>query len=129
MNVVEQLPFPLNTFVVDVPAQTYYDFELPSESDYPLKGVIYPVDYGHIPDYTAEDGHELDLFVGKQFSGAMGYIEVYRSEVVPRERKFFVGLSMADIDVIATELKPVLVNQYVATSVTELAALIEKYKN
>ena len=81
MNIAAQLPEPLNTFVVDVPANQYYDFELAPDSDYPLKGVTYPVDYGNIPGYTAEDSHELDFYVGNEVNGEIGCVLVDRGVV------------------------------------------------
>lgn len=120
------LPSPLDTFEVDVPKNEYYDFELPEGSTYPLAGVTYPVDYGHIQGYTTEDGHELDLFVGEHVSdGKMGYIVVDRGESMPNEHKFYLRLSDDEVDGILTELKPVLVQH---GKIEDLAALLESIK-
>lgn len=129
MNIASKLPEPLNRFVIDVPKNTYYDFELAPDSTYPLKGVTYPVDYGNIPGYTTEDGHELDLFVGLDLGGAMGYLVVERGEHTPNEHKFFVGLAQEELNQVLSELNPVLVTHAKVSTVTELITFIERYKD
>lgn len=52
---------PFDTFKIEKHAGEYKDFG--ASEDYPLKGVTYPVDYGDIQGYVAEDGANLDLFV------------------------------------------------------------------
>ena len=126
MNIASQLPAPINAFVVDVPANVYYDFELEPNSSYPLKGVTYPVDYGNIPGYTAEDGHELDFFVGLELTGEMGYIIVDRGETIPDEHKFYIGLKA---EAIISELKPVLIEHKSIGDVTTLLKMVEKFKD
>lgn len=129
MNIAKSLPEPLNTFVVDVPQNTYYDFELEPDSSYPLSGVTYPVDYGNIPGYTAEDGHELDLFVGSQPDGEMGYVLVYRGENIPDEHKFFIGLTYEEVHGVLSQLKPVLIKNEKIADITTLLDMIEHYKD
>jgi len=129
MNIATELPEPLSTFVLDVPKNQYYDFELPPGSNYPLKGVTYPVDYGHILGYTSEDGHELDLFVGSETNGEIGYVLVQRGADKPNEHKFYVGLSQSDIKIIVEQLGPVLVAQEKIDSITQLLQTIQQYKN
>lgn len=129
MNITKQLPEPLNQFVLDIPANQYYDFELPPGSAYPLKGVTYPVDYGHIPGYTAEDGHELDLFVGNDLDGESGYVLVDRGETMPNEHKFYVGLSKEEVEEVARQLEPVLVERKSLISLTDLLEAIKWYKD
>lgn len=129
MNIASRLPEPLNTFQVDVPARTYYDFELEPGSTYPLKGVTYPVDYGNIPGYIAEDGHELDLFVGNDLKGEFGSLVVNRGEFIPDEHKFYVGLSKTELDAILKELSPVLLNHQHGSEMASFLAEIEEYKH
>ena len=127
-NIASELPAPLNTFEVDVPQNEYYDFELEPGSTYPLAGVTYPVDYGNIPGYIAEDGHELDFFVGMQPDGEMGYIVVERGDKIPNEHKFYVGLGSDDVEAILDELKPVLVKHEAIESLEALLESIERFK-
>lgn len=129
MNIAEQLPIPLNTFVIDVPANQYYDFELTPDSTYPLKGVTYPVDYGNIPNYTGEDGHELDFYIGTTLNGLIGYVVVFRGDDRPNEHKFYVGLTEQEQQSILSELKPVLIEQQEIDSLDELLEAIEPFKD
>ena len=129
MNIAEQLPDPLNTFVIDVRANEYYDFELPAGSDYPLPGVTYPVDYGHIDGYSSEDGHELDLFVGTNPEGVIGYVLVFRGKDRPDEHKFLIGLSEQEWQAVKDELKPVLIDSGTFPDPNGLLDAIKKYKD
>ncbi|HJQ08727.1 MAG TPA: hypothetical protein VJ836_04585 [Candidatus Saccharimonadales bacterium] len=129
MNIAENLPEPLNTFVLDVPANEYYDFELPDGSDYPLNGVTYPVDYGHIEGYSSEDGHELDLFVGTNPEGVTGFVLVFRGDDRPNEHKFLVGLTEQEWKAIQEELKPVLIESGTFPDPNGLLDAIKKYKD
>jgi hypothetical protein len=129
MNIAAKLPFPLSDFVVDIPQNQYYDFELGPNSTYPLKGVTYPVDYGNVPGYTAEDGKELDLFVGQHTAGETGCIVVYRGETAPNEHKFYVGLIGQEVQEVLRQLKPVLVAHEEISDVSALLAAIEPYKD
>jgi hypothetical protein len=129
MNLASQFPLPLRTFVVDVPAGQFYNFHLPAGSSYPLKGVTYPVDYGHILGYTAEEGAELDLFVGNSVDGNAGSVIVDRGEIAPQERKFYAALTDDELESILKELKPVLLTHNHYKSVDELLAELEPYKD
>lgn len=129
MNIASELPPPLNTFIIDVPAKTYYDFELEPNSTYPLKGVTYPVDYGNIPGYTAEDGHELDLFVGTQPDGLTGYVLVERGESIPNEHKFYICMSPEEIKEVTEQLAPVLVEHRNLDGLAGVLEAIKKYKD
>ncbi len=124
-----RLPVPLSSFTVDVPANTYYDFELEPGSSYPLKGVTYPVDYGNIPGYTGEDGHELDYYIGEEENGLLGYIIVYRGDSIPDEHKFYVDLTDEDLQKVLAELSPVLIEQKAVSDMSELLAMIEDFKD
>ena len=129
MNIAQQLPNPLNNFVIDVPAHQYYDFELSPDSTYPLKGVTYPVDYGHINSYTAEDGHELDLFVGNSADGLAGVVLVDRGSNTPNEHKFYVGLSAEEVSDIIDQLKPVLISHHEIATTKDLLTAIDQFKD
>ncbi len=129
MNIAPELPAPLPTFVTDVPQNQYYDFELEPGSTYPLKGVTYPVDYGNIPGYTAEDGHELDFFVGSLPDGEIGYVVVYRGETAPNEHKFYIGLTTQEVEEVLRQLKPVLVEHKKIDDKASLLAMIEQFKD
>jgi hypothetical protein len=129
MNIADQLPHPLNTFVVDVPANEYYDFELPEDSDYPLKGVTYPVDYGHIIGYTTEDKHELDLFVGNEGEGLAGSITVDRGPDMPHEKKFYVALAPYELEIVLQQLEPVLVSHEKVDGLEQLISAMSVYKD
>ena len=128
MNIAKDLPAPLNTFQVDVPANTYYDFELEPGSSYPLKGVTYPVDYGNVPGYIAEDGHELDLFVGNDVDGELGSLMVDRGEAIPNEHKYYVALSKDELNMILEELTPVLLEHKPIVDMSDLLSEIGRYK-
>ncbi len=129
MNIAAQLPEPLNTFVVDVPANQYYDFELAPDSDYPLKGVTYPVDYGNIPGYTAEDSHELDFYVGNEVNGEIGCVLVDRGARIGNEHKFYVAVTKEELTLILNELEPVLVERTKLPDMQSLLVAIETYRN
>lgn len=130
MNLAASLPAPLNTFVVDVPANEYYDFELAPGSKYPLPGVTYSVDYGHIQGFSSEDSHELDLFVGQtSIKGLQGSIKVFRGADRPDEHKFYVALSEVELNQILKELDPVMLGHNSFNDLATLLAKIEMYKD
>lgn len=129
MNAASKFPAPINSFVIDVPKNQYYDFKLDTNSTYPLKGVTYPVDYGNIPGHTAEDGHELDLFVGTAYPGELGVIFVYRGTDIPNEHKFYVGLDASERDKILEELQPVLIKHEQIKELATLLGMIDRFKD
>jgi inorganic pyrophosphatase len=129
VNIAASLPAPLNNFEVDVPANTYYDFELPKNSTYPLSGVTYPVDYGSIPGYTGEDGDELDLFVGQGRQGLAGYIIVDRGPKIGDEHKMYVGMTETEVEQVLDELLPVLVTHQRLKDINDLLHYIERFKD
>lgn len=90
-------------------AGAYKSFHTEGDSvweKYPLKGVMYPVDYGYIEGYEGEDGAELDIFVGT--GTLLGFIKVWRLDV-PEETKMFRNLTEQELNSVLTEFKPVLV--------------------
>lgn len=129
MNISSVLPVPLNAFVLDVAANEYYDFGLPPDSTYPLKGVTYPVDYGHIPGYTSEDRHELDLYVGNMMDGKAGSIIVNRGADMPNECKFYVALTEHEVEIILNELRPVLISHKPIPNLNALLDAITEYED
>jgi hypothetical protein len=96
---------------IENPKGTYKSFRTegdPVWSAYPLKGVTYPVDYGCIDGYQAEDGAELDVFVGMGSGDLCGYIVVSRLDV-PTETKMFVNVTELELAAIKEVFSPVLI--------------------
>lgn len=124
----ENLPPPINTFNLENPIGSYKDFQLKSPDDYPLPGVYFHADYGFIPDYTGEDGHDLDFFVGTDPNGKNGYFTVWRSDEVPEEHKFFTRMSDQELQLTLQEYNPVLVTQSLLSEQDLLNAL-DPFKN
>lgn len=91
---------------IEQPKGSYKSFVDEDEpSSYPLKGVTYPVDYGYIDGYTAEDNAELDVFVG---SGILcGYLIVWRLDV-PTETKMILNVTEQEMHEITQVFAPVL---------------------
>jgi hypothetical protein len=54
LSLINDLPAPLSTIVIENEVGSYKDFR--AASDYPLKGVTYHAEYGYLPGYTGEDG-------------------------------------------------------------------------
>lgn len=127
MNNLVTIP-PFDTFVLEKKRGEYKDFELGPDSTYPLKGVTYPVDYGYIPGYIAEDTHKLDLFVGSDMNGLCGTITVWRGDDKPLEHKAFISLTRDELDKILQEFQPVLRGHQVMHSIDELLGYIEHYR-
>lgn len=117
---------PFDTFRIEKHAGEYKDFGNP-ESDYPLKGVTYPVDYGDISDFTGEDGANLDIFMGR--TGTLfGYIKVFRPELPDGEHKFYLYVSDDEESSILKEFQPVLVDHGKFASLDELLLAIEPFR-
>ena len=97
--------------VIENAAGTYKSFEIeddPLWKNYPLSGVVYPVDYGYLEGYQSEDGHNLDVFVG---SGARyGFIKVWRCDV-PIETKFAVNMTLEEWNEVIKVFAPVIKEQ------------------
>lgn len=122
---------PFSTFAVDHPkGSTKEFFDNPSEyPEYPLRRVTYPVDYGSIPSHTAEDGADLDLFVGSDHKGETGSFVVKRPEGFKRETKFFHRVTPEEKQQILKEFGPVLHGkETVYKTHAELLAALGKFK-
>ncbi len=101
--------------IVENPKGSYKSFEIegdPVWSDYPLKGVTYPVDYGCINGYQGEDGAELDVFVGT--GDLRGFVVVWRLDV-PEETKVFINVTQGELDQILEVFKLVVLSHEVLT--------------
>ena len=99
-----------NDIVIENPKGSYKSFEAEDASvstDYPLKGVTYPVDYGYIEGHEGEDGAELDVFVGT--GDLCGFMVVWRLDV-PKETKMFINVTQDELDQILEAFKPVVLS-------------------
>jgi hypothetical protein len=123
---ISALLSPLNTIVIENEKGTYKDFH--ASSDYPLKGVTYPVDYGYLPGYLGEDKADLDFFVGVEENGLSGFIRVSRPDTENGETKFFTNVSADDIMAICEAFKPVLIEHQTFENSDELFDVIEKFR-
>ena len=59
---------------------------------------IYPCDYGHIPDTSAPDGEEVDVFLGTMRTGLVGLIALTHQPSEVTEPKLLINLSRVDAD-------------------------------
>lgn len=93
---------------------------------YPIKTMIYPVDYGYIKNnYMAEDGAELDLFVGN--GNLFGYFVVFRPDI-PKETKMIYKCTKSEVDSIIAAFKPVILNHSSLRNEKEFIKFIQKFK-
>lgn len=118
---------PLKTFRIEKKQGEFKDFGLAPDDPYPLKGVTYPSDYGDIEGYIAEDGANLDFFVGSD-GERFGYIRVFRPELKDGEHKFYAWLSDEQVDGIQSEFAPVLIEHVSLDSEYALLQAIEPFK-
>jgi inorganic pyrophosphatase len=58
--------------------------------------MIYPCDYGHVPDTSAPDGEDVDVFVGPVPAGLVGLIAVTHQPSGVSEPKLLMNLSVPD---------------------------------
>lgn len=124
---ISLLPAPLNIIVIENKRGTHKDFH--ASSDYPLKGVTYPVDYGYLPGYLGEDKVDLDFFVGNKNPGICGYIRVSRPDTENGETKFFTNVISEDIKAICEAFKPVLLESHIYSSADELLGSLVTFKS
>jgi inorganic pyrophosphatase len=64
--------------------------------DYP--DMIYPCDYGYIPDTSAPDGEAVDVFVGATKTGLVGLIALTHQPSGVSEPKLLVDLTRTEAD-------------------------------
>lgn len=122
------MPSIKETIIIENPTGSYKDFGLKAPEDYPIHGVNFYADYGYIPGYTGEDGHELDVFVGADSaSGRSGYFTVFRSKEVPEEHKFYFDMTSEQLNKTLDEYTAVLVKHRPLTT-QETLEEIEKFK-
>jgi inorganic pyrophosphatase len=60
--------------------------------------MIYPCDYGHVPDTSAPDGEDVDVFVGPVPAGLVGLMALTHQPRRVSEPKLLMNLSRADAD-------------------------------
>jgi inorganic pyrophosphatase len=120
------LQSPFDTLRIEKHAGEYKDFRNP-ESDYPLKGVTYPVDYGDIDGYLGEDGANLDIFMGHNGT-IFGYIKVYRPELTDGEHKFYLYLTEDEERAVLSEFNSVILENNRLKSLDHLIEAIEPFK-
>lgn len=114
--------------VIENKKGSYKSFETeddPVQSDYPLKGVTYPVDYGYIEGYKSEDDEDLDIFIGS--GDRHGMIKVWRLDV-PIETKFISNVTEKEYEEIIKEFNPVLRDKKLFVNEIEFINALEEYK-
>jgi hypothetical protein len=119
---------PFDTFRVEKHAGEYKDFGISDDSTYPLKGVTYPVDYGDIEGYTAEDGAKLDLFVSDN-GKLCGFFRVFRPELTDGEHKFYINLSVEEEKAVLEQFAPVIIEQGRFETSEQLVNAIQQFKD
>lgn len=119
---------PFDTFQIEKKAGEYKDFEISPDDPYPLKGVTYPVDYGEIDGYIAEDGDKLDVFLGSDENGFIGFIKVARPDLEDGEVKVYLNVTNEEKLQILQAFQPVILEHRDFTSTDELLKMIEVYR-
>lgn len=96
--------------------------------DYPIKRMIYPVDYGYLPGYISEDGDDTDFFKGT--GDQHGMFQVWRPDVKGDiETKFFYMLTDKEQAAVVTAFTPVLVGSVKNLNITQLKLEVDKFKS
>ena len=126
-SIISELPPPLDKLVIENEKGSYKDFQLKPGDAYPLAGITYPVDYGCLPGYNGEDGHELDFLVGSDAEGKSGYILIWRNDV-PTEHKYYVSMTEEELSQTLEVFKPVTNEHVVFATISELLSSIALFK-
>lgn len=124
MNSIEEL---VKSIEIEFNAGQTKDFGLPTDHPYPLKSVTFPVAYGELPGYVAEDADNLDFLLGDVSEGHSGYIIVDRGEY-GKEHKMFVNVSQEQITQIEEAYQPVLIATEVFEQSEQILRYIERFK-
>lgn len=111
------------TFRVDRPKGTVKTWKRPDGS---VKSFTYPVDYGYLPGYKAEDGEGLDFFIGDD---PKGHLESFQKlhEGVLDETKFLVGVTDAERETIYTLYGPEIWHRRTYRNMDELTARLPHF--
>ncbi len=119
----------MNKIIIENTKGSYKSFEIENDpiwKEYPLKGVTYPVDYGHIEGYKSEDDQDLDIFVG---TGSLnGYIKVWRCDT-PIETKIVSSVTEEEWNNIIAAFNPVLKDQHMCSTQEEFDSVLDQFKN
>ena len=122
------LPKPFDTFRLEKRPGEYKSFHSDNDTSYPIAGVTYPTNYGDISDYTGEDGHPLDVFVGT--GDLLAFITVFRPDIPAQiEHKFCVNITSREEAEIHKAFAPVLRQHGRFASMSELLKAMEFFKN
>lgn len=121
------LPEPFRNFVCEQQAGEYKDFHVAENDPYPIKGVTYPTEYGYIPGYLGEDGHDLDMFKGT--GNLLGFLKVWRPDVEGEvETKILVDLTEDEEEAVFRAFAPVMRGHERFKDYAMLVSFIEKFK-
>jgi NTP pyrophosphatase (non-canonical NTP hydrolase) len=95
-----------NNIVIENPKGSKKEFG----KNYPIPVMTYPVDYGYLPGYTAQDDADLDFFKGTaQKDGLHGSFDVWRPDVKGElETKFYTGATELERDQILKAFQKVI---------------------
>ena len=117
-----------NKIVIENPKGSYKSFGIehdPVWKNYPLSGVIYPVDYGYIEGYKSEDDHDLDVFIGS--GGLNGYIKIWRYDM-PIETKVALDVTKKEWNAITKIFSPVIREKKLFDTYSEFHKFLSLYK-
>ena len=95
---------------------------------YPLKDLEFPLDHGHMTEYYGEDGQHLELFVGSEDDGYMGYVVVFSPfNPAHHETLMYTNCSRAEVIELLTELDPITNHQGRFNSADEAEAYLDNF--
>ena len=119
----------LKKFQKDKLKGDYKQFKDPNDpvlKNYPIDGVTYPVNYGYLPGYTAEDDDDLDVFFGS--GNQYGHIAVNRPDVAGGvERKMLYRVTPDELAAIENAFKPVLSGKPAVMEASKFRELLASY--